>query len=421
MKEIIDRKKELIIRDPLYKELYKKAFSVNVDSNLSYSPETQEHCVLALREIRLQEIEDFYKPFPSMPAHKLQIEHQKRELAFHAHQKEYPEYWEINRLIAELYCKWSVTVKVDWPKKKIHFEPDNSEPIIWIGSPPFDPPYSTTYERDLHYPSLRWKPHPNPFSKQILADINEFVTPGYKGPGKWLPLVIDTSRLNKGDAKWFKKALWEVIESNLEKKNKPREGKSPQIEAELHPQLDFLYSIRTDDTFHKYLKWYDLHMGNDLLTPEGLQFRQIARMNLHDLIKRKCPNKLKEVNKEMKNMKYLDKKTQKKLKQYTGGEQIEWEDAVEKAVKTIYKAIHRKPYPARTKHKLFNCPDHGKDCPIDCKNLKKSMQIFDNRSGFKKHTTTDNADLIADPEGMQPPAKGKGAHTKGLTEYLEND
>ena len=181
-------------------------------------------------------------------------------------------------------------------------------------------------------------------------------------------------------------------------------------------EMGFIYSSK-EDVFKKYLNWYDLHMGNDPVTPKGLQFRQIAKNNLYDTVKRKCPDKIKEINDRMKDIKDLNKNT---LKRDTK-EPIECEDAVEKAVKTIYKAIHRKPYPARTKQNLFNCPQHQNNCPIDCKNLEKSMQIFNNRSVFRKHTTVNNADHIPDPNGEQPPAKGKGIYTIGLTEYSEND
>lgn len=80
------------------------------------------------------------------------------------------------------------------------------------------------------------------------------------------------------------------------------------------------------------------------------------------------------------------------------GDHIKGEDSVEKSVKVIYKAIHRKPYPSKkTKLKEYNCPTHkDKDlCPKeDCPYLKSFMKDFNKAMmQFKPLYTTDPADL----------------------------
>jgi hypothetical protein len=148
-----------------------------------------------------------------------------------------------------------------------------------------------------------------------------------------------------------------VIETNLER----NEGKSPKWESK---ECAFIYSLRNEKTFESYLRWYDLAIGTDYQKPNGYSFRTIAFLNYIWL---KYP-KLYERTKEA-----IASRT--KIIQSTKGERVE------KAVKLIYNAIHRKQYPSKKTHqRQYNCPTHGGSCPKDCSYLKTFMKDFNRRN-----------------------------------------
>jgi hypothetical protein len=157
-------------------------------------------------------------------------------------------------------------------------------------------------------------------------------------------------------------------------------------------ELGFI-SAMTDDTFAKYLKWYGLHMGGDYQSPRGLPFRTIA---YHEQLEREHPDRAEEDKKMLaeKTKTIRSSRGERVIKGYVG-EPINGEDVVATGVKLIYKAIHRKPYPARKKLSLFNCPEHGKDCPENCQYFKKWMWDFNkSKMSFKPLDTTDKMDAI---------------------------
>lgn len=231
-----------------------------------------------------------------------------------------------------------------------------------------------------------------------------------------LTIQINLDVINRNYLKFIKKAVCEITEKCLKRNNKKQKLPLGEIK-----ELAKLYSLK-EQTFNKYLKWYDLHMGEDLQKIAGLRFREIAKVNLCELIERKCPKKLEDIKSaiEKGNIKNLDKKSQKIIKEYTG-ESIEWEDAVEKAVKLIWEVIHRKPYPAKKPKELFNCPDHGKNCPIDCPNLNESRRIFNNRFKLRRLYTQHDMSHFEDPQGEKTPAKGKSQKIIGLQKIQEED
>ena len=198
---------------------------------------------------------------------------------------------------------------------------------------------------------MNWLPFPNPFNKKpILADINEFVTPGY-APEIFLPILIRTSRLNNSDAKKIKRLIWDIIKANLQK----GATKKPYDE---YAELSFLYSLRKEDTFQKYLRWYDIH------TQEKLSFRLIA---LIDNIYKTNPSQASEA---------LEKFKSKKVQ---CGNPIKGEDKVEKGIKSIYKAIHRTDYSKKKIEPLiekYNCPQQQNRCPSTCDYSKKWIARF---------------------------------------------
>jgi len=145
--------------------------------------------------------------------------------------------------------------------------------------------------------------------------------------------------------KLIKDATWRIIKRALE------ERKKTFTEPE---ELTFIYRCRSESTFNKYLRWYDIH------TTEKFGFRLIAYLEnqyKQDPIKR---NDL------------LDR-VKKMPKSPKIGASVRGEDKVEKGIKLIYQAIHRKPYSKKSIEFVtdeYNCLQHGNDCPATCAYLK---------------------------------------------------
>jgi hypothetical protein len=125
--------------------------------------------------------------------------------------------------------------------------------------------------------------------------------------------------------------------------------------------LKFLYSLQ-EETFYKYIRWYDLHIY------EMLSFRMIAYIE-----------KYKNYPEFQMNL--------KKVRTPVKGE-----DHVEKGVKLIYEAIHRKTYrqKARSFEEVYACPEHhNNQCPANCEHLKKWEVIFNRAYSPDKGYTPD--------------------------------
>ena len=296
------------------------------------------------------------------------------------HEQKYPDHWKVFGMSGKIGCKWSVLLNFYFSKKEITMEPFiNNEPV-WVGRPPFET--YTTYNASIHYPELKWLPYPNPFNKKpLLADINEFVTPGFNYSGRWIPVLIDVSRLNNSDEKKIKKLVWAIVKMNLQKE----EDKSPYDE---HRELAFLYKIK-ENKFQRYLKWYDLHHN------EGLPFRTIA---LYDTFEKKCPDRFEEAKEKLKERtKTINTGKGQRVLRGVIGVPVKGEDAVEKAIKIIYSAIHRKPCPSKLKKKTsFDCPEHKQSCPENCDYLKKWMEDFNRRNWKPPVKTLTDVDLDGD-------------------------
>jgi hypothetical protein len=87
---------------------------------------------------------------------------------------------------------------------------------------------------------------------------------------------------------------------------------------------------------------------------------------------------------------------------------VKREDNVDKGVKLIYNAIHRKPYPLqKVRKELFRCQIHGDLCNKDCPNYIESKRILDDRTKLPPIITDGDISTIADSKGIQPPAKSK--------------
>jgi hypothetical protein len=205
-------------------------------------------------------------------------------------------------------------------------------------------------------------------------------------------LLIDID-LNLGDQGEDGKLLKENVCSLIDRclKQRKREGKKPVMIGE--PQeLAFLYH-RREETLENYLRWYDLNIGSDYQKPKGYSFRAIAEL---ENVRRNHPELYEDAKKQIANRTKVIRSTrgEKILKGFVG-DPIKGEDAVEKGVKMIYSAIHRKSYPSKkTKQKEYRCPNHERSCPKDCPYFMSFMKDFNRRMMlFKPLNTTDPAVL----------------------------
>jgi len=303
MEKIFRRKKELIYRDEKYKELL-ATFDKIIGSR------KKQHSKELLIEYRIDD--------PVI--NEIKQSHRWTDKKREEHQKKFPDYWKLLQLGGEICSKWHVRLGFNFSSREVSISPYTNDEIILVGSPPLMKGYKGLVINDFNkYPLLNWIPQPNPFNKEtILADINEFTTPGYNKTGEtWIPILVNTTRLNANDAKWIKKEVWKIISNRLKKTS----SKKPYDE---YKECAFLYSLRREDTFQNYLRWYDIHFE------ERLTLRAIAE--IHHLSKKSTRNA--EALLEI----FLQKSKVKVRRP------IKEESAVLKGVRTIYQAISREPY-----------------------------------------------------------------------------
>jgi hypothetical protein len=177
-----------------------------------------------------------------------------------------------------------------------------------------------------------------------------------------IPIVIDSSTINLNDSKKIKKAFWSIVEEELRKKGASKADSTwtPSPPFGKPKELGFLYRSK-DETFYKYLRWYDLK-------DQGLPFRLIAEIEhgSHDVEKRRTR---------------FDEEVARKKKTRIGM-RIPGESAVRRGYQIIYEAIHRQTLPNREEDiktlENYNCPDHEKNnCSEDCPHLRSWLAKFD--------------------------------------------
>jgi hypothetical protein len=234
-------------------------------------------------------------------------------------------------------------------------------------------------------------------------------------PGS-VPIIVDVGGLTEKSKDKVTKEIWDIVKRKIKAKRTNAKGQWKNIPAVRDPQELGFISAMKEDTFAKYLKWYDLHMGDDYTNPQGFTFRTIATL---ERLEKKVPEKMNAVRE------YLSGKKPKGMKILKGviGEQVKGEDHVEVAVKLIYQAIHRKSYPARKKKELFKCLEHGDNCPLDCKNLRESLKAFNKKHSMRKGKMEilKYSHEIADPFGPPVPSKSRGEIIRGITKLEEQD
>ena len=174
-----------------------------------------------------------------------------------------------------------------------------------------------------------------------------------------IPIIIDPTILTSKNTLAVKKAVWEIVESEIGKHDKTIRGRKFAVPAKEPEALAAVFCCKAEN-FEKYLRWYDYKIE------EGLTFRLIALIEFHS----------KPEDREQKFEEHISRK--KKVRNIGP---VEEEDTVRKGVGLIYKAIFRKPMSARESHiptlKEYNCPYHSWnsntqewDCDADCEYLK---------------------------------------------------
>lgn len=200
-----------------------------------------------------------------------------------------------------------------------------------------------------------------------------------------LYVEIDLNLIDNNDRKRIKKLIDEAVDRCL--KARKLEGRPKRIMDE--PEgLWFIYDCK-EDTFQNYLRWYDIH------TQERLGFRLIAFLE-------KYRSNL-ETYEEW--LKKLSTTTWKVGKDCAKGE-----DRIEKGVKLIWTAIHRKPYSSKKVKPVmedWTCPVHGKEYDATCKHCKGLSDRFDRINsvdkGYRPTMELDHIDtLILKRDGKLP-------------------
>jgi hypothetical protein len=213
-----------------------------------------------------------------------------------------------------------------------------------------------------------------------------------------IPLIIDPSGLNFKDAEKVKKVVWDIVKKDLGTKKKAENGVAsnarkgerwnPPIPGDEPKELAQIFHSR-EDTFKKYLYWYDLKM-------EDISFRLIAVIEKNKTQKKKqeAVNYLREEKKKPK-IERLRKEKSGKI-----GNRLIEENGIIKEVRTrgestvrggfniIFRAIHRTNPPTKERdiqtysHEQIpkhNCPEHGEDCSLypNCNYRERWLAKFD--------------------------------------------
>ena len=370
--KIFRMKIELIHRDPLFiklSETFKKGIAIGIHRKQDGSLYEDADFMTPLRPLR--EGVDFTEQRRS---------HDQNIL-----------FLKLIELGNQLQDKWRVFIKFIFSSEEISIVAPYIEERMYVGTPsPLKVKHSKVcLKNDTNNSATslyRWIPLPNSFMESArLASFDDFMLL-CENTGRWVPLLVNTSRINRSHAKAIKKQIWDIIERNLPKGNTQK----PERECK---ECAFLYGIRQEKTFHKYLRWYDLHMEADREKPNGYSFRAIA---FYENVLQKHPEKYDATKEMIANRTKVIRASNSDItvKGYIG-DPVKGEDAVEKGIKLIYSAIHRKPYPSKkTKQKEYNCPTHGVSCPSGCAYREDFMKCFNRRNKLFKPLHTLSPEVL---------------------------
>ena len=380
IEKVFNRKKELIQRDPLFDELsetFKKGIDIGIHRRQDGSLFEDADIMTPLRPMR----EGFdYSEIKR---------NRDQNLLFS----------KLIELGNNLQDKWRVFIKFIFSLGQISIVAPYIDEKIFVGTPFLQTKKGTSYLKNSANrnakPLYHWLPCPSSFSKiprlNCFDDFMMLCKTNTEGQN-WLPFIVNTSRLNKSDAKTIKKQIWSAIETNLQK----GALKKPWKENE---ECFFLYSIRQEKTFQNYLRWYDIH------TREKISFRLIAKIE------------------EMRNEnidnaeRFLEKVRNMRIKV---GHPIKQEDRIARGVKLIWSAIHRESYTSTKVEPVieeWNCPEHGKRYSAKCEHCKGLMDRFDRiysmHRAYKPTINPDTLDSIS--------LKNAGKLPRKITSSIEEE
>ena len=359
--KVFNRKKELIQRDPLFDKLnetFKKGIDIGINRRQDGSLFEDADIMTPSRPMR----EGFdYSEIKR---------NRDQNLLF----------LELIELGNEIQDKWRVFIKFSFSSKQIFIVAPLVEEKIFIGKPFLRNKSDISNFLDSINISTKhlyhWLPYPNSFNENpILSNFDDFMMMCKKRPEdqNCLPIIVNTSRLNKLDARKIKKQIWSIIESNLQKKALKKPWKE-------NKECSFLYSIRQEKTFQNYLRWYDIH------TREKISFRLIAK------IEEMRSENIENAERFLEKVRNMRTKVCHHVKQ---------EDRIAKGIKLIWAAIHRESYTSAKVEPVineWNCPKHGKNYSQTCKHCKGLHDRFDRlypmSRGYKPTTDPNTLDSI---------------------------
>jgi hypothetical protein len=361
IEKVFNRKKELIHRDPLFDELsetFKKGIAIGIHRRQDGSLFDDADIMTPLRPMR-----EGFDPSETK-------RNRDQNLLF----------LKLIKLGNNLQDKWRVFIKFFFSLEQISVEAPYIEEKIFVGNPFLQTKKGSSYLKTSANrnakPLYHWLPYPNSFRENPrLNCFDDFMMLCKKSTEgqNWLPIIVNTSRLNKSDAKTIKKQIWSVIEANLQKEAK----KKPWEE---NKECSFLYSIRQEKTFQNYLRWYDIH------TQEKISFRLIAK--IEEMRSENIGNA----------ERFLEKVRNMRMKV---GHPIRGEDRIARGVKLIWSAIHREPYTSAKVEPVieeWNCPEHGKNYSKKCEHCKGLMdrfnRIYSMSRGYKPTIDPNTLDSI---------------------------
>jgi hypothetical protein len=176
-------------------------------------------------------------------------------------------------------------------------------------------------------------------------------------------IIIDPTILTSKNALAVKKAVWDIVESEIGKQNKTIKGRNFAIPAKEPEALAAVFRCKPEK-FEKYLRWYDLKNV-------GLTFRLIALIEF-----RSKP--------EEREQKFEEQIRRKEKSKNLGP--VEGESTIRAGYNIIHRAIFRTPAPTQEDLILasgkYNCPEHGESCSDyqDCAYREHWLVDFDNRN-----------------------------------------
>jgi len=175
-------------------------------------------------------------------------------------------------------------------------------------------------------------------------------------PPHMIPILIDPTTLTLNDEKRIKQEVWNIVKKEIKKftNSGKWDPRAPEGEPE---ELARVLRLK-DDTFRKYLYFYDLKI-------QGLPFRLIAFV-----LQKTSEDKRDRVFQNL-----LESKRAPRVRQPVRGE-----STIRHGFNLIFEAIYRRKAP-RLENEIetqetYCCPTHNLNCTEDCSYLEDWMKRF---------------------------------------------